>query len=149
MEWIDRSGTSPSYGEIGRAMRPRIASTRVRNLVDQLVRIGVVERGTGARRGIRDAHRCRVLIADALGRHGWAHAHPLGNLIVHPCTNEHLPIIPLILVDREVKWVEPAMRYDTRTMQVMVGTTPGETVAMGKVDLGNLLSGGARAARRG
>ena len=104
MQRIERSGISPSYGEIGRAMRPRIASTRVRNLVDQLVRIGVIERDTGARRGIRirDAHRCRVLIADALGRHGWAHAHPLGHLIVHPCTNQHLPIIPLILADREV-----------------------------------------------
>ena len=104
MERIDRSGTSPSFGEVGRAMRPRIASTRVRNLVDQLVRIGVIERDVGSRRGIRirDAHRCRVLIANALGQHGWCHAHPLGKLNVHPCTNKHLPIVPLILANREV-----------------------------------------------
>jgi SOS-response transcriptional repressor LexA len=102
MERIERTGTSPSFGEIGRAMRPRIASTRVRNLVEQLVGIGVIERDVGSRRGIRirDAHRCRVLIADALGRHGWNHAHPLGNLIVHPCTNEHLPIVTLIPANR-------------------------------------------------
>jgi len=104
MERIDRSGTSPSFGEVGRAMRPRIASTRVRNLVDQLVRIGLIERDVGLRRGIRirDAHRCRVLITDTLGQHGWSHAHPLGKLNVHPCTNKHLPIVPLILANREV-----------------------------------------------
>lgn len=104
MERIDRSGTSPSFGEICRAMRPRIASTRVRNLVDQLVRIGLIERDVGSRRGIRirDAHRCRVLIANALGQHGWSHVQPLGKLNVHPCTNKHLPIVPLILANREV-----------------------------------------------
>ena len=104
MERIDRSGISPSYGEIGRAMRPAINSTRVRNLVDQLVRIGVIERDVGSRRGIRirDAHWCRALIADALGEHGWRHDQPLGRLLVHPCTNKHLPILPLIPANREV-----------------------------------------------
>ncbi len=104
IERIDRSGISPSYGEIGRAMRPRIATTRARNLVDQLVRIGLIERETGSRRGIRirDAHRCRMLIADASGQHGSCHGQSLGQLIVHPCTNLHLPIIPLILAKRKV-----------------------------------------------
>lgn len=104
MERIDRGGISPSYGEIGRAMRPSIAKTRARNLVDQLVRIGLIERETGSRRGIRirDAHRCRMLIAEARGQHRWADAHPPGQLIVHPCTNKHLPIIPLILANREL-----------------------------------------------
>ncbi|MDR6128809.1 SOS-response transcriptional repressor LexA [Sphingomonas sp. SORGH_AS802] len=104
MERIERTGTSPSYGEIGRGMRPHVTGSRVRQLVDQLVRIGAIERDVGSRRGIRirDAHRCRVLIADTLGRHGWNHAHPLGKLNVHPCTNKHLPIIPLILANREV-----------------------------------------------
>ncbi|RSU46327.1 hypothetical protein [Sphingomonas sp. S-NIH.Pt15_0812] len=102
MERIERTGTSPSYGEIGRGMRPRIKGTRVRQLVDQLVARGLIQRDIGARRGIyiRDAHRCRVVIADALGRQGWCHAHPLSNLIVHPCANEQLPMIPLILAHR-------------------------------------------------
>lgn len=101
---IERSGTSPSFGEIGRAMRPAINGTRVRKLVEELVRIGVIERDVGSRRGIRlrDAQRCRVLIAEARHRHGGRHAPTLGRFIVHPCTNEHLPILPLIPENRAV-----------------------------------------------
>lgn len=39
------------------------------------------------------------------------------------------------------------MRYDTKTMREMVDATPGETVAMGKIDLGNLLEAVARGQR--
>jgi len=49
VERIERTGTSPSYGEIGRGMRPHVTGSRVRQLVDQLVRIGVIERDVASR----------------------------------------------------------------------------------------------------
>ena len=39
------------------------------------------------------------------------------------------------------------MRYDTKTMREMVDAAQGETVAMGKIDLGNLLDAVARGQR--
>lgn len=41
IERIQRSGTSPSYGEIGRALRPTVVPSRARQLVDQLVELAV------------------------------------------------------------------------------------------------------------
>jgi SOS-response transcriptional repressor LexA len=97
IERIQRSGTSPSYGEIGRALRPPVVPSRARQLVDQLVEFGVIERPPASRRGIRirDLQRCREMIDDALGRTGWHHSRALGDL-EPPCTFEHLPILPLI-----------------------------------------------------
>ena len=94
---IQRSGTSPSYGEIGRALRPTVVPSRARQLVDQLVVLGVIERPPASRRGIRirDLQRCRDMIDDALGRTGWHHSRALGDL-EPPCTFERLPILPLI-----------------------------------------------------
>lgn len=97
IERIQRSGTSPSYGEIGQALRPQVDKSRARQLVDQLVALGVIERPPASRRGIRirDLQLCRQLIDDALGSKGWVHSKPLGDL-EHPSTFEHLPILPLI-----------------------------------------------------
>lgn len=97
IERIQRSGTSPSYGEIGRALRPEVDKSRARQLVDQLVAIGVIERPPASRRGIRirDLQRCRELIDDALGQKGWHHSRALGSLRP-PSTFEHLPLLPLI-----------------------------------------------------
>lgn len=97
IERIQRSGTSPSYGEIGRALHPQVDKSRARQLVDQLVALDVIERPPSSRRGIRirDLQRCRELIDDALGQTGWTHAKPLGGL-EYPSTFEHLPILPLI-----------------------------------------------------
>ncbi len=80
IERIQRSGTSPSYGEIGRALRPEVDKSRARQLVDQLVAIGVIERPPASRRGIRirDLQRCRELIDEALGQKGWHHSRALG-----------------------------------------------------------------------
>ena len=101
---IQRSGTCPSYGEIGQAMRPSVEPTRVRQLVDQLVRLGLIERPIASRRGIRirDLAQCRALIEEALGREGWSYSPPLGPLEPHPCTFEQLPFLPLIVKDRAV-----------------------------------------------
>lgn len=97
IERIQRSGTSPSYGEIGHALRPQVDKSRARQLVDQLVALGVIERPPASRRGIRirDLQRCREMIDDALGRTGWHHSRALGDL-EPPSTFEHLPILPLI-----------------------------------------------------
>lgn len=97
IERIQRSGTSPSYGEIGRALRPEVDKSRARQLVDQLVVLGVIERPPASRRGIRirDLVRCRELIDEALGQKGWHHSKALGSL-QPPSTFEHLPVLPLI-----------------------------------------------------
>lgn len=97
IDHIQRSGTSPSYGEIGLALRPPVVPSRAKQLVDQLVELGVIDRPSASRRGIRirDIQRCRELIDDALGRTGWTHSKALGEL-QPPSTFEHLPILPLI-----------------------------------------------------
>lgn len=97
IERIQRSGTSPSYGEIGQALRPTVDKSRARQLVDQLVALGLIERPPASRRGIRirDLQRCREVIDEALGQKGWVHSKALGAL-EHPSTFEHLPILPLI-----------------------------------------------------
>ena len=101
---IQRSGTCPSYGEIGKAMQPHVEPTRVRQLVDQLVKLGLIERPIASRRGIqiRDLARCRTLIEETLGRQGWSYSHPLGPLEPHPCIFEQLPFLPLIVKDRAI-----------------------------------------------
>lgn len=79
---IVRTRTSPSYDEIARAMQPPVERSRARQLVNQLVRQGLIEREPGSQRGIRirDLVACRALIDDALGRSGWHHAWMLGPL---------------------------------------------------------------------
>lgn len=97
IERIQRTGTSPSYGEIGLALRPTVVPSRAAQLVDQLVALGVIDRPLASRRGIRirDLQRCREMIDEALGRTGWTHSKALGDL-QYPSTFEHLPVLPLI-----------------------------------------------------
>lgn len=104
MERIETTGTAPSYGEIAAAMNPPIERTRVRQLVDQLVEHRLIDRPAASRRGIRirDVARCRQIIGDALGRKGWCHAQPMGEMLMPPCTIEQLPLIPLILHKRDL-----------------------------------------------
>ena len=101
---IRRSGTAPSYREVGLALNPCVNRTRARELVDELVEIGVIERPPASRRGIRirDLDLCRQMIEEALGQKGWAHASPIGVLVPVPCTFEHLTLLPLIEQDRAV-----------------------------------------------
>lgn len=86
IERIQQSGTSPSYGEIGRALQPQVDKSRVRQLVDQLVVLGLIERPLASRRGIRirDLQRCREIIGHAPDLKG-PHS-----------TFEQLPVLPLI-----------------------------------------------------
>lgn len=94
-----RRGSSPSYAEIGRAMNPAVGAGRARHLVDQLVRIGVIDRDVGSHRGIviRDFAACRALFDTALGETGWWHAAPLAPMAPpDQCSFLHLPLLPLI-----------------------------------------------------
>jgi SOS-response transcriptional repressor LexA len=96
VERISRSNTSPSYGEIGRALRPPVNSSRAGQLVDELVALGFIARPPASRRGIVicDLVRCRSAIEEALGHSGWRHASPLGALQGLPYTFDHLPRVP-------------------------------------------------------
>ncbi|GGB21379.1 hypothetical protein GCM10011380_08680 [Sphingomonas metalli] len=94
-----RRGSSPSYAEIGRNMKPAVGEGRARQLVDQLVKLGVIERDAGSHRGIsvRDLTACRILIDEALGQSGWWHAAPLAPLEAPaPCSFLQLPVLPLM-----------------------------------------------------
>lgn len=97
VESIARFGVCPCYEEIGRAMRPAIGKSRVKQHVDALVVLKCIDRPSGAQRGIRirDLNLCRLLIEAGLGQQGWWHARPLGVLeSPSPCTIEQLPIVP-------------------------------------------------------
>lgn len=100
IERIQQSGTSPSYGEIAKALRPPVDNSRAAQLVEQLVALGVIERPPASRRGIRirDLQRCREMIDEALGHHGWHHSKALGEL-QYPSTIDDLPVLPLIELD--------------------------------------------------
>ena len=96
MERIARSNTSPSYGEIGRALCPPVNRSRASQLVDELVALGYITRPPASRRGIVicDAMRCRRAIEQALGDKGWSYSTPLGFLEQAPYTFDHLPRVP-------------------------------------------------------
>lgn len=98
IERIERTYTSPSFGEIGGAMNPPVSEARARQYVDQLVRLELLERPIASRRGIRvpDLARCRGILAQVLGLHDWRVAQPLGELTAPPYTSEQLPLLPLI-----------------------------------------------------
>lgn len=92
------TGSCPSYGEIGKAMNPPVQGSRAAQYVDQLVKLGVIERPLASRRGIRirDFDKCRQMIHDALGAQGFCQARQLGELEPPPYTIEQLPVLRLI-----------------------------------------------------
>lgn len=95
IEHIVRNGTCPSFDEIGDAMSPQVKKSRVRELVGQLVKEGIIERVPGKKRSfrVRDVTRSRMLLDDALLKLGWSVAVPLGQLS-SPRPNEQLPMLP-------------------------------------------------------
>lgn len=93
IERIARSGTSPSYPEISRALS--ISETRAKQLVAQLIKLGAVERTPGEVRGlrVRDVAGSRAELEQVLRRLGWVTAAPMGNLEA-PFPNGQLPVLP-------------------------------------------------------
>ncbi len=93
---IDRlvkTGTSPSYDEIGRELG--VSKPRARELVDQLIADGVLEKTPGAMRGlrVRDVAHAREMAGEFARRLGWIVAAPLGQL-QPPFPQVQLPMLP-------------------------------------------------------
>ena len=93
IERIVQTRMSPSYDEIADALQVR--KTRARELVEQLIGEGLVQRQVGRQRSfvVRDLTRSRTILVEVLNRLGWADAVPLGGL-AQPCNIEQLPILP-------------------------------------------------------
>lgn len=79
---IVRTGTAPSYEEIGRGLRPRVSKARAQELVGQLIAEGVIEKTPGAQRAlrVRDVSRARAIVDSFARALGWTVATPLGEL---------------------------------------------------------------------
>ena len=93
IERIAKSGTSPSFDEIGRALR--VSNTRAKELVAQLVQLGLIEKTPGAQRSLKvcDVSKSRSLLDQSLRRLGWAAAEPMGEL-QQPFPKGQLPRLP-------------------------------------------------------
>ena len=94
IEHIVRHQVSPTLDEI--AARLVVSKPRARELVDQLVEGGQVERTPGAQRNlrVRDVSGSRVGLEDALRHLGWTTAPPMGHDLQKPLPNVQLPIFP-------------------------------------------------------
>lgn len=93
---IDRlvkTGTAPSYDEIGRELR--VSKIRARQLVDQLIADGTIEKTPGSQRAlrIRDVVHARWIIDQFARSLGWIVASPLGEL-QPPLPQVQLPVLP-------------------------------------------------------
>lgn len=95
VERLARGQACPSYAEMGRAIG--VSETRARQLVDQLIRDGVIRRTTGLQRNLvlRDVTHCREVVTEALRRANWQAADPRGELLGH-CAIAQLPIVAVL-----------------------------------------------------
>lgn len=92
IEWIARDGVSPTEEEIGDAMRPIVSRARVRELIGQLVKIGIIEKRPGLRGlRVRDMAQSRLMLVEAAKRLGWAS--PIVDL-ESPRPRGQLPMLP-------------------------------------------------------
>lgn len=93
IERIARSGTSPSFDEIGHELQ--ISSTRAKELVGQLIERGIIEKTFGAKRSlrVRDVSGSRNLLEEVMRRLGWHTAEPMG-VLLQPFPNGQLPSLP-------------------------------------------------------
>lgn len=80
IERIVRTSICPTLDEIGQALE--VSKPRVRELIDQLVDAGLIERTVGTQRNlrVRDVAQCRSMVEVSLRRLGWATASPEGTL---------------------------------------------------------------------
>lgn len=87
-----RTGTSPSYEELGRAIG--VSKTRAGELVNQLIAYGFIEKVPGAIRAlrVRDVVQSRGIVEQFVRSLGWAVAEPLGDL-QQPLSNVQLPTL--------------------------------------------------------
>ncbi|MBB5715417.1 MarR family transcriptional regulator [Sphingomonas aerophila] len=90
---IIRTGTSPTSGEIASALS--VSRQRAQQLIDQLVREGVLEKTPGSPRSlrIRDLKHCRHVIVETLRGLGITASEPMGDLLP-PLSPVQLPVLP-------------------------------------------------------
>jgi SOS-response transcriptional repressor LexA len=94
IERIARDGVPPTIDQIGAAMRPAVCRARARELVDQLIAQGIIERRPGQRGlRVRDVAASRALLDQAAVRLGWVVAEPMG-VLQHPRHQGQLPMLP-------------------------------------------------------
>lgn len=88
MERLVRDRRSPTLVEIARELK--ISVTRVKALLEQLEKAGIIERKRGVQRGIvvRDVTQTRVLLTEIIDELGWG---VNGGMPHPPCPDEHLP----------------------------------------------------------
>lgn len=95
IEQLARGRGCPTYKEIGFAVD--VSETRARQLVDQLVKLGIIERTPGLQRNlvVRDVTMAREIVVETFRRIGGLAAAPLGDLIGH-CSQAQLPIVAVL-----------------------------------------------------
>lgn len=93
IERIGRTGISPTLDEIGQHLK--VSKPRARELVDELVDRGMLERRVGLQRNlvVRDLAGCRLVLEDVLRRLGWPVAKPMGELS-GTLPHVQLPLLP-------------------------------------------------------
>lgn len=93
IEQIVQTGMSPTYDEIADQLGVR--KTRARELIEQLIGEGLVERVLGKQRSfrVRDVAQSRNILVEVLNRLGWADSVPFGTL-EQPRTHERLSMLP-------------------------------------------------------
>lgn len=94
IERIVRTGTSPTLDEIADGLVPRVSKARAQELVEQLVRAGLLQRVPGSVRNLRvcGVDECRIVLLEAMRRLGWSESAPMGDL-QQPPTSVQLPLI--------------------------------------------------------
>lgn len=95
IEQFARGRGCPSYKEIGEGVG--VSETRARQLVDQLVAVGIIGKTPGLQRNlvIRDVTHAREIVVEVFRRIGGMAAAPLGTLI-GACAQEQLPIVAVL-----------------------------------------------------
>lgn len=94
IECIVRYRAAPTYGEIALALN--MSENRAKELVDQLVERGRVEKVYGRTRGlrVRDVAGSRLVLDDVLRQLGWIAADPMGDLEQLPLPDGRLTLLP-------------------------------------------------------
>jgi DNA-binding GntR family transcriptional regulator len=89
---IVRTSICPTLDEISQALG--VSKPRVRELIDQLVDAGLIERTVGTQRNlrVRDVAHCRSMLEVSLRRLGWATVGAAGSL-EPPLPKVQLPML--------------------------------------------------------
>lgn len=95
LEQLAQGRPCPTFKEIGEAVG--VKETRARQLVDQLIKLGIIGRTTGLQRNlvVRDVTLAREIVVQVLRRIGAMAAAPLGEFF-GTCAQSQLPIVAVL-----------------------------------------------------